>query len=300
VTYTFYPGCALEASAVPYGRSTEAVSKALGLELVHLDDWNCCGATCYTSMAEITSFAVSARNLALAEPAERDVVTCCNGCYMTLSKTNNYMRDDRRIGERVNAGLAAAGLKYEGTVEVRHFLDVVLNDLPEGAIASKVKVDLAGLRVAPYHGCQLVRPYATFLEDEFPKGLDAVIEMCGAVPVDYPLTAKCCGGMLMQTSKDVSVKLCTSLMKLAMDRGADCILTACPLCHMNLEGYQDAIGERMGREIQMPIVYFPQLMGMAMGLPAQDVSLEASLVPVDDMLAKVKPLSEATEPVAAG
>ena len=300
MTYTFYPGCALEASAIPYDQATRAVSNALGIEMVELDDWNCCGATCYTSMAEITSFAVSARNLALAEPAGHDVVTCCNGCYMTLSKTNTYMQEDKRIRERVNAGLAAAGLNYEGTIKVRHFLDVILNDVPEGAIASKVKADLSGLHVAPYHGCQLVRPYATFLDAEFPKALDALIEMCGAVAVDYPLTAKCCGGMLMQTSKAVSVDLCASLMKLAMDRGADCILTACPLCHMNLEGYQDAIGQRMGREIQLPIVYFPQLVGLAMGLPGESLGLAASLITLDDMLAKIKPLSEATEPVAAG
>jgi len=299
VTYTFYPGCALEASAKPYGQATEAVAKELELELVELDDWNCCGATCYTSMSEVTSFAVSARNLALAEPAARDVVTCCNGCYMTLSKADHYVKEDARINKRVNKGLAAAGLKYEGTLTVRHFLDVVLNDVPDGAIRSKVKADLSGLRVAPYHGCQLVRPYATFLEAEFPKALDAVIEMCGAVPVNYPLTAKCCGGMLMQTSKDVSAELCARLVKLAMDRGADCILTACPLCHMNLEGYQDAIGARMGREINMPIVYFPQLIGMAMGLPQEQLGLAGSLIPLDGMLAKVKPLSEA-QPVAAG
>jgi heterodisulfide reductase subunit B len=300
VTYTFYPGCALEASAVPYGQSTEAVAKALGLELVELDDWNCCGATCYTSIAEITSFAVSARNLALAEPSARDVVTCCNGCYMTLSKTNHYMQEDARIHERVNAGLGAAGLKYNGTLRIRHFLDIVLNDVPEGAISGSVKADLSGLRVAAYHGCQLVRPYATFLDEEFPKALDTLVEMCGAVAVDYPLTAKCCGGMLMQTSRDISADLCAKLVKLAMDRGADCILTACPLCHMNLEGYQDAIGERMGREIQMPIVYFPQLMGLAMGLPHEQLGLAASLVPLGDVLAKVKPLAREAAPVAAG
>jgi heterodisulfide reductase subunit B len=300
VNYTLYPGCALEGTAVPYDQATKAVCRTLDMELVDLDDWNCCGATCYMSMTELTSFAVSARNLALAEPEGRDLVTCCNGCYMTLSKANNYMQEDERIRERVNAGLAAAGLQYGGSVKVRHFLDVMINDVPQETIQSKVKADLGGLRVACYHGCQLVRPYATFLDAEFPKALDGLAETCGAVAVDYPLTAKCCGGMLMQTSRNVCIDLCAKLMKLAIDREADCILTACPLCHMNLEGYQDAIAERMGREIQMPIVYFPQLVGLAMGLSSETVGLDKSLIPVDKMLAKVQSSPAASEPVAAG
>jgi heterodisulfide reductase subunit B len=285
--YTFYPGCALEASAKPYDISTRAVCEALGVELVELEDWNCCGATAYMSVRELKSFAISARNLALAEPLGNDILTACPACYLVLNKTHHYCQDDARLRGKLMAALGEAGLPFGNSVRVRHILDVFHNDVGEELVRAKVVRPLRGLKVAPYYGCQISRPLAEFDDAEFPTTMDRILEWAGVEVVDFPLKAKCCGGMMMSTDERVSLELVKRILDLAYDRGADCVAVACPMCQVNLDAYQDRVSKLNGRKYAMPTMFFTQLLGMALGLPANRLGLHMGIVPTDAVVSKV-------------
>jgi heterodisulfide reductase subunit B len=171
--YLYYPGCSLEGAARQYDESLRAVFQALGVGLRPLEDWNCCGATIYMSVDETTSLAVSARNLALAgRDGQRDLIAPCSACYTVLLKTNRYLTESPELRQKVDALLAKAGLSYRLNVTVRHPLDVLVNDVGIERIAAAASRRLDGLRVAPYYGCQIVRPERGFDHSEFPETMD--------------------------------------------------------------------------------------------------------------------------------
>jgi len=282
--YTYYPGCSQEVSNKAYDVSARNVSKALGANLVELEDWNCCGATNYMSVRELRSFAISARNLALAEQKKKDLVTVCSACYTTLNKTHNYMRTDEKVKAEINRALSAVNLTYGGTTRVRHLLDVLINDVGIENIARKAKVKLDGLRVAPYYGCQMTRPYGAFDDPEWPVTMDRLFAALGANVVDFQLRAKCCGGMLMTTADNVALKLVRNLLDCAVKNGAQCIVTACPLCHINLDAYQTNVNKKFGTNFSVPILYFTQLVGVALGLSRQELALGKEIVSAESLL----------------
>jgi heterodisulfide reductase subunit B2 len=248
--------------------------------LEELTDWNCCGATTFMSVRELYAFAVSARNLALAEARQvTDLLVACSACYTTLNKANIYMSEDADLRKRITGALGAAGLRYDGSVRVRHVLDFLVNDVGREAIESKVVNSLSGLKVAAYYGCQMTRPFDTFDDAEFPVTMDNLLSWTGAEPVNYPLKTRCCGAMLMTTSGKVALDLVHSLLKCAVDNGANVIVTACPLCQFNLEAYQDQVNRTYGTNISIPIAYFTQVLGVAMGIPLQGLELGKELVP---------------------
>jgi heterodisulfide reductase subunit B len=294
--FTYYPGCSVESSSRHYDMSTRALCKQLGITLSELEDWNCCGATAYMSVQELRAFAISGRNLALAERHGKDVITACPACYLALYKTNDYVSKYPDIKAKVNTALSAADLKYEGSVKIRHLLDVIANDYGTDLLAQRVKHPLKGLKVAPYHGCQLTRPFAAFDRYDDPKTLDRVLEAVGAEPVSYPLTTRCCGGMMMTTAPDVAKKLVGDLLKCARDSGADCICVACPLCYVNLDSYQDELPATQMGAAPIPIFFFTQLLGLSVGIDKRELGFHMSLVPAEPALSKI----ETPEPVAAG
>jgi heterodisulfide reductase subunit B len=284
--YTYYPGCSAEASSRPYDVSARSVAEAVGARLIELEDWNCCGATTYMSVEEKRAMALSARNLALAEKENRDLVTICNGCYCVLSKTHECMTGNGGLRKQLANALQAADLEYHGTVRVRHLLDVLVNDIGEEAIRSKVTSELKGLRVAPYYGCQLSRPKGRFGDPEFPTALDDLLSWLGADPVWYPLKAKCCGGMLMTVQADVCEKLVHRLLSAAVDAGAECLATLCPLCQINLEAYQEQISRKYGRRYDLPIFYFTQIVGLALGMGNEELRLSDNLTQSEAIVAR--------------
>jgi heterodisulfide reductase subunit B len=260
------------------------VAGTLGIELEELDDWNCCGATAYVAIHEKRSFVLSARNLAIAEKTGKDLVAICNGCYLALRKTSKYIAENPKLKEDVTRALAAGDMSYEGTIGVRHFLDVVVNDLGEQAIRQCVSRKLDGLKVAPYYGCQIGRPFGEIDDAEDPQMMDDLIGWLGGEAVHFPLKAKCCGGLMMTTQVDIGQELTGKILQNARDGGADCIITACPLCQMNLEGYQQTVSKTMGTDCSIPVLYFTQLMGVAFGSSPGDLALKDSLTPVEALL----------------
>ncbi|MFQ6001377.1 MAG: CoB--CoM heterodisulfide reductase iron-sulfur subunit B family protein [Anaerolineae bacterium] len=287
MTYIYYPGCSQAASNKAYDLSTRALAKALGMELVELEDWNCCGASPSYSLRELPTYALAARNLALAERqgGACDLVTICNGCYNMLGKANLHLAGDPDLRRRVGEVLAVADLKYEGSIRVRHFLEVLVSDWGMEAIRERVNTPLEGLKVAPYYGCQFSRPSGAHDDPEFPRAMDKLLSWVGAEVVDYPLKAACCGGLLMTTKEEVALKLVRTLLAVAVERGADCMATACPLCQLNVEAYQDRVNSRFGTSFSLPILCFTQLLGLSLGLEGKALGLGTELVSAADILA---------------
>lgn len=287
MAYSYYPGCTQEVSTKAYDRSSRAVARALGLELIEIDDWNCCGSSPSYSLRDVESYALNARNLALAERdvPDGEVVTICNGCFGMMDKTNRRLAEDAALRSEVTEALAVADLEYRGTLTVRHLLDIVVRDLGREAIEEKVVHPLEGLKVAPYLGCAFSRPSG--IDDmEFPTALDDLLSWIGADVVDYPLKAACCGGILMMSDKqDVALKLVHTLLAEAVRRGATCLATACPLCHLNVEAYQGQVNSHFGTNFSLPVLFFTQLLGVSMGLSKPDLGLGEELVSAQDLLA---------------
>ncbi len=289
--YAYYPGCSLEKTQRGYDESVRETFKALGQELIEIDDWNCCGATVYMSVKETVSLAVSARNLAIAEKMGLDVLAPCSSCFTVLSKTNRILNEIPDMKRDVNEALSEAGLQYAGKTRVRHPLDVLMNDIGIDAIRSRLRRSLNGLKIAPYYGCQIVRPDKTFDDREDPVLMDNLFRACGGETVYFPLKVRCCGGMLMTTFEDTALKLNMELLRCARDNGAEVIVTTCPLCHFNLEGYQDRISKVYGNDLSMPVMYFTQLLGIALGLPPASIGIDSLYVPVGE---KISSLAEAS------
>ncbi len=285
--YTYYPGCSVKATANLYQDSIDAVAPALGLELEELDDWNCCGATAYMSVRELMSFAISARNLAMAEKYHRDLVTPCSACYLVLNKTNRYFEDYPDMRKKLGQALEAGGLSYSGNINVRHLLDVIVNDIGTETIASLAKKKLNGLKVAPYYGCQIVRPERGFDDPDDPKSMDMLIESLGAETVRYPLKTKCCGASLMGTEEKMALKLCHELLTEAERSGAHCIAVLCPLCQMNLDIYQPKVNSLFKTKFRIPVIYFTQLIGLALGLKSEKLGMKRLGVKVSGEMKRI-------------
>jgi heterodisulfide reductase subunit B len=283
VKYLYYPGCSLKSTGKPYEESMLAVFAALGQTLEEIDDWNCCGATAYMSISELKGFALSARNLALAERQSDNghthMMVPCAACYLGLNKSQRYLSEHKDIRASVDTALAEAGLTYRGQVKVRHPLDILINDVGLEAISKRVTRPLSGLKVACYYGCQLVRPYADFDDMHEPTTMDQIVSALGGTPVDWPLKTRCCGGSLTGTVPDVGMRLSYVLLREAQRRGCDVVITACPLCQFNLECYQPAMSRDHDTTVHLPAVYFTQLMGVAFGLAERSLGLQRMFVP---------------------
>lgn len=275
--YTYYPGCSLEGTALEYDSSTRAALAALGAELTELKDWTCCGASAAEATSYLLSMVLAARNIALAEAMDptRDILIPCSACYLNLRRVEDHVHRDGRLKEQVNEALKVEGMAYRGGVRVRHLLDVMVRDFEPQAIKPLVKRNLGGLKVAPYYGCQALRPYPDFDDPQEPRSMEPLLEALGAEIHPWTVGGKCCGAALMSTKKDVALELTGNILRSA--NGADCIVTVCPMCEMNLEAYQGPAGKVMGEALSVPVLYLPQLVGIALGLSREALKLDLNL-----------------------
>lgn len=286
--YAYFPGCSLDKSAAAYDQSFKAVIDILSQELVELDDWNCCGATEYFSLNPLPAYALVARNLALSPEGISDLVAPCSACFVNLYKTDHNMGLYPQLKADVNEALAEADLSYEpGRVKVRHALDILVNDVGLEEIAAHIEQPLKGLSFAPYYGCFIVRPDHGFDSTEQPQTLDRLLEALGATVVDFPLKASCCGGHMPQISPEAAYGLIHELVATAAERGADAIVTVCPMCHLNIDLYQNEANRHMGTNYTMPILYFTQIIGLAYGLSAEEMGFGQELVSAQRVLDKL-------------
>lgn len=291
--YLFYPGCSMERSARPYLDSTLAIRDDLGIELEDVQDWNCCGATEYISIARTPAFALIGRNLALASRqvnGTNTLVAGCSACYLNLSKTDQYMQEDTKLNGSVNEALAAGGLNYQpGTLKIRHLLDIIYQDVGLDAIRAKVVNPLKGLRIAPYYGCMVARPDKEnrFENTEYPLALDKLLKALGAEVIDFPLKTHCCGGHMTQISEATAYELIRRLLYGADQYKADILVTLCPMCQLNLDAFQDSVNRHFNTKYHIPTLYFTQMMGLAFGHSAQELGIGREFVSPAQALAKI-------------
>lgn len=273
--YAYYPGCSLTESATEFDISTRAVMDYLGAELIEIPDWTCCGASAAEPVSKLMNYALPARNLALTEKELDgiDVIAPCSACYLNLLKVNKEVVGDRSLHGKVNEVLAASGLTYSGKVEVRHILDVLINDVGAKIIEQKVTNNLEGMKIAPYYGCQILRPYPVFDDPKNPTSMHRVLTALGADVHEWDHGNKCCGASLMMGHRDVALQSVAAI--LADAEGADAIATVCPLCQMNLEAYQSQ-AQKLGAK-PIPILYLTQLMGEAFELEDGAIQFEKNL-----------------------
>jgi heterodisulfide reductase subunit B2 len=288
--FLLYPGCSMEHSARAYAKSLDAVCQPLGIRLKELDDWNCCGATEYLGVATTPAYALIARNLAIAAEGtngSRDLVAPCSACYLNLAKADHYMQEDPALGARVNEALGAGGLGYEpGSLQIKHLLDLVVNDVGLEAVEKLVVQPLAGLRLVPYLGCMVPRPdYGNrFSDHDFPLELDILLKALGAEVVDFPLKTECCGGHMPQIGPEMGFELIRRLVSEADRAEADAMVTMCPMCQLNLDAYQAEMNQHFKTKFHMPILFFTQLMGLAFGLEPKDLGFGLELVSARNVL----------------
>lgn len=291
--YTYYPGCSLERNASAYNISALAVSKPFGVDLKELNDWNCCGATEYFAIDAIPAYALIGRNLALAARQKgngHQIVAPCSLCYMNLKKTDHYMATSKELAQTINQALEAGGLNYTpGSIRIRHLLEIFVNDVGLDRIAEKVTRPLTGIRVAPYYGCVVVRPgYGNGFDDpEYPMSLDRLMKSLGAVVVDFPLKSHCCGGHMTQISEQVALELIHRLLTNAYEYEADLIVTLCPMCQLNLDAYQESANKYFKTDYHIPVLYFTQMIGLALGLQPEELGIGKEFVDSTPVLNKI-------------
>ena len=286
--YSFYPGCSMEATAVPCLKSFEAVAHALGMELKEIPDWNCCGATVASGViGDYPAQVMSSRNLALAEPQGSDIIVPCSSCYMNLAITNRKFKEDGHFRKLANEALASVGLKYGGSLNIRQIIDVMVNDVGLDTIKSKVKKPLTGLRVAGYVGCQTPRVFPWEFDDpEQPVFFDKIIEALGATPVKFPVKARCCGSSHSVAQPEITADSCYNIITSALDDQAHLIAAVCPMCQLNLDAYQRLVKERHKLNTSMPVLFVTQLMAIAFDLPPDAWALKHNIVSPFTALAK--------------
>ena len=277
MNYLYYPGCSLEGTALEYNTSTKIFLQEVGVNLTELDDWTCCGATAAESVSALLSLALPARNIALAEKMDgnRDILVPCSACYLNLKRVEEKSKKEPELLTKLNEILKENQLELSGKIRVRHLLDVVSKDLGPPIIQNRLKRSLAGFRIAPYYGCQCLRPYSIFDDPESPGSMEPLIRATEAEIHPWKMGGKCCGASHMNTKTEVALELTGAILKGA--QGADAIVTVCPMCQMNLEAYQNKISKTNQKDLRISILYLPQLLGLAVGLSEKNLRLDLNL-----------------------
>ena len=284
--FSYYPGCVMHGTAVEFGMSTLATCRTLGIDIVEIPDWNCCGALeVYPDM--YLELALSARNAAIAEETGYPMMTTCAICFHNVSKAYFAVNESENAKDMINDALG--DMKYEGKEAIRHLLDILVSDYGLENVTAKVKRSLDGLKVAPFYGCLLARPkeIARFDDPENPQFLDRLIGALGAEAVPFEHKMKCCGGSLLMSREDLAHHLSREILEEAVNVGADCLVITCPMCNVLLDLQQKEIEKRYGITLNMPVLYFTQLIGLALGHKPKELGLDKNMVSTAGVLKKL-------------
>ncbi len=280
----YYPGCSLHSTGIEYDISTRKVCRALGIELVELKDWICCGSSPAHQYDDLMSVALPAKNLALVRQTDdlKEVCAPCASCYSRLKIAQQRLKDEdfkKDIETVIDS-------KYPDDIEVLHMLDVITEKTGIDAVKEKVVNNLAGLKVACYYGCLMTRPPKVTGKQQFenPTQMESLMEALGAEGVDWNFKTFCCGAAFALTQTDVVLELTNKILADAESVGANVISVGCPLCHANLDGRQAQINKKFNTNFHTPIFYFTELMGLAMGIKAKDLGIFRHLTDAEHFL----------------
>ena len=278
--YALYTGCTARESTPELLKSTMAIADKLGIELVLLDEASCCGASHLQDFDENLSLSLNARNICYAEKLGLTMVTICNTCQLNTSLTKERLDTDPAMKAKINEGLKEIGLEYKGTSEVKHFLYALQDDFGYENIASLVTNPLSDINIASFYGCHNIRP--SHLQNKSnggensyrPVSLDNLVSALGGNAVDYESKNKCCGFHVELQNPETANKLSATAMTDAIDNNADVMVTPCPLCHLRMDVQQHGISEQAGREVNIPVLHLPQMVGIALGIDPLELGLQ--------------------------
>ena len=294
LNYAYYPGCASQEITKEANKTTRKVAKILGIGLHEMPEANCCGAGLMNDYDRKLWLTLNARIFAQAEAMGLDIMTICSTCLMVMNTANKELKDDPKLLKEVNE-LLAKGTKgseaapvYRGEVEIKQLLWVLADEYGLEKLKSKVKQPLSWLKAAPFYGCHTLRPSDAlgFDDPEKPWSLEAVIETLGGEVVDFKGKTRCCGFQVDLVAPDTAVSMTAKRLVDAKDLGADCMVTPCPFCHINLDNYQGTAEKKVARKISLPIFHLPQLVGLALGLSQSEMGLDRHMVSPEGVLKK--------------
>ena len=287
----YYKGCLASLSAKELDTSTRALAPKLNLELADLERVTCCGAGDIHEAEPDYYLHLNARILAYAEETGADtLMTICNVCTLNLRQANWQLKNDERLLERVNQNLETVGVPaYSGNVEVKHLLWLIAEGEGYELLKQAAHKGLKGLRVAPFYGCQILRPsnLLGFEDPDRPSSLERIIEACGGEAIDYPAKIKCCGFPIIQAREETALGELIQPIEQAKEAGADAIVTPCPLCHLSLDAWQSKLKKQTGKDFQMPILHLSQLIGVAAGLADSELRFRRHVVSMEPVLEKL-------------
>ena len=288
----YYKGCLASLSAKELDSSTKALAPKLGIELEELESVTCCGAGDIHEAEPDYYLHLNARILAYAEATGADtLMTICNVCTLNLRQANFQLQNDDALRERVSDNLETVGApRYWGGVEVKHLLWLIADGEGYEKLKEVAHKGLKGLKVAPFYGCQILRPSKLlgFEDPDRPWSLEAIIEACGGEAIDYPAKIKCCGFPIIQAREELALGELIQPIEQSLEAGADVLVTPCPLCHLSLDAWQQKLEAQTGKSYQMPILHLSQLIGVAAGLDDSELKFRRHVVSVDPVLEKLE------------
>jgi len=288
--YAFFPGCVSRGGCPELYPSAVSVCQRFNIELVELTGASCTGAGVLQEKNQLLGDTLNARTFAMAEDMDLPIMTICSTCQGVMSQANKRLTSDPEYLSKVNTYLAEEGLEYRGTTTIKHLLWILVEDVGLSTVKSQIKRPLNGLRIAPFYGCYIVRPSdALDLQDnpERETSLETIITALGAEVVDFEGKARCCGFPLLTINEKNSVSMVAKHTSEVKDLGADAMVTPCPLCHLNLDGYQPAASQQSESDIDLPIIHLPQLLGLAMGEDPKELGLQKHIVSTKPLLDKI-------------
>jgi heterodisulfide reductase subunit B len=279
--YALYLGCTAPVRTLNYELAARNTARQLGIELVDINDFGCCGFP-LKSVDHDAALLLSARNLALAEEQGLDICALCSSCTGTLAEANHALQQDADLRARINEQLSAtAGKRYQGTVRVRHLTRILYEEIGTDRIRQAVTVDLSGVKVAAHYGCHYLKPseaHDSFDDPEDPHSLDLLIEALGATSILYQGRDQCCGGGILGADEQTALALPNGKLGHIMAAGADAMVIICPFCDIMYELQQRRIEKQYEKRYNLPVVFYPQLLGLAMGLSSDEVGLSLNRV----------------------
>ncbi|MDH5451290.1 MAG: CoB--CoM heterodisulfide reductase iron-sulfur subunit B family protein [Candidatus Bathyarchaeota archaeon] len=288
-SYALFLGCTIPARQPNYESSVRKSLSKLGVELVDLPNMTCCAPPPIESINLESSMSIAAYNICLAEEANLDLVTLCSGCFQSLAKTNAMLKADKHLKAKINSILSHTGKKFEGSKEVKHYLQVLVDDISIKRIRQSISKPLHNLKVAAFYGCHALRPSELLkLDDpENPRILDDLIEALGAKSVEYQNKLKCCGGLLRGVSDELALDLAREKLVNTSKAGADCITTLCPFCFIALDIGQIQLRSKLNETYDMPVLHYSELLALSLGIDPEELALDTHKIKIDKVIRKV-------------
>lgn len=290
LAYAYYPGCVARGACKELYWSTGAIAEQLGIRLVELKSASCCGAGAVKEDSELLQDALNARNIALAEEQGLTMLTQCSTCQGVLGRVDEKLKAaPAAYRDKVNHILDQDSHHYNGSTDVRHLLWILIEDYGLDNLATQVRRPLTGLNCSSFYGCYLLRAQQTrrFDDPHNPESLEKLFRTLGATPVYYSGRTKCCGFPLASYDTQTSFTMAGRNIREAIDAGADCLVTPCPLCHLNLDSRQPEVERVMGQKLDLPVLHMSQLVGLALGIEPRRLGLDRHIVSTGRVLAKL-------------